>query len=282
MAHGKFDILSMLLEDLDDERNNIFLHVDSKAKGFDKKNIKINVHKAKLIILERIPVFWGDYSQIQCILNLLKEAVNYEYHDYYHLVAGVEFPIKSQQYIHDFFEKNKGHEFIGFNNSTTEYTERMQYYYFFRKYCRYRNLWERFLGGIGYCLVPIQRKLGVNRIRNCNIEFKKGYANWSITQGLACYVIEQEKEIYKRYRYTFCTDEVFLHTLVYNSQYYNQVYDLDDEYHSAMSLNTWTDPKNQYHRKDIPMLLQSDRLFAKKFDDDDAVEIITQIRNERR
>ena len=55
------------------------------------------------------------------------------------------------------------------------------------------------------------------------------------------------------------------------------IYDLNDEYHSVMRLTTWTDPRNQFHYKDIPMLLESGRLFARKFDDETATETIAKI-----
>ena len=68
---------------------------------------------------------------------------------------------------------------------------------------------------------------------------------------------------------------------MYQSDFYGKVYDPSDEYNSTMNLNTWEDPRNQYHMKDLPMLLKSDRLFAKKFDGDDAVELITKLKEQR-
>lgn len=281
MAHNRFDILKLLLQDLDDARNDIFLHIDRKAEKYDEQELRMCIHSANLIILKPTPVYWGDYSQIRCILNLLKVSTQYAHHDFYHLLAGVEFPIKSQEYIYHFFEANQAYEFVGFNDDSKEYLERLKYFYFFRKYARYRNLWERFWGGIGYCLVPLQKFLGINRIKHCTTIFKKGYANWSISHPLACFLLQHEAEIRKRYRYTFCTDEVFIQTLVYQSDFYGKVYDPSDEYHSTMNLNTWEDPRNQYHMKDLPMLLKSDRLFAKKFDGDDAIELITKLKEQR-
>lgn len=277
MAHHKFDVLKLLLQDLDDERNDIFLHVDKKTKDFDATEFTKLVRKSRLIVVDRIPVFWGHSSQIKCELNLLKKATEYGPYDYYHLLVGVEFPLKSQNYIHDFFEKNHDFEFIGYDNMDCRFEQRMKYFYFFKKYARCKNTWKKQLESIGDKLLKVQRKIGINRISGQEGEYKKGYANWSITHDLACYIISKEKEIEKKYRYTFCADEIFIHTLVYHSEYYDKVYDKEDEYHSAMRFTTWEDAHNQIHKENLPMLLQLDRLFARKFDDEHATEIIKEI-----
>lgn len=283
MAHHRFDILKLLLEDLDDERNDIFLHIDRKSKDFKADSIKSAVCKAKLILVDRIPVFWGDFSQILCELQLLKTAVRHGYHDYYHLMAGVEFPIKTQNHIYSFFEKYKGYEFVGYDNKAS-FNDRIRYYYFFQKYrrCKEKNWIEQHLYDWGGKFLDKQMQRGVNRIRYHEAEYKKGYANWSITHELACYIVSQERRIKRKYSYTLCADEVFLHTLVYNSSFYDKVYDKEDEYHSVMRLTTWEDKRNQLHMDDLPMILKSDRLFARKFDSEDAVEIINQIIKYRR
>lgn len=277
MAHHKFDILKLLLEELDDERNNIFLHIDKKTKEFDASSLAACVRKSNLIFVDRMAVYWGDFSQIQCVVNLLKAASGYAYHDYYHLLVGVEFPLKSQNYIHQFFERNNGREFLGFDQADQRFLDRVKYYYIFKKYARHQTNKEKYLNMLGNKLLGIQKKIGINRIRGHETEYRKGYANWSITHDLACYIISKEKEIKKKYRHTLCADELFIHTLAYHSKFYDQVYDKEDEYHSVMRLTNWQDKHNQMHMEDLPMLLQSDRLFARKFDDAHASEIIQQI-----
>ena len=50
-----------------------------------------------------------------------------------------------------------------------------------------------------------------------------------------------------------------------------------------MRLHQWGKGKNnQYHLNDIDMLLQSGRLFARKFDGDDGVETMLAIKRQRR
>lgn len=280
MAHHRFDILEELLKDLDDERNDLFLHIDVKAKNFSQEYFLALLHKAKLILVERMDIHWGGYSQIECITKLLKAATAYGYHLYYHFMVGVEFPLKTQDYIHNFFEENAGYEFIGFDIFDTDFEERVKYYHIFNKYARNNNLFQKMLNKFRIYAISVQKFLGTD-ISPQYLVLKKGNANWSITHDLACYIVEHEKETEKIYKHSFCGDEVFIHTLIYNSDFWNRVYDYDDEYHSSMRIVTWDNPFNRYSIKDLKMLLDSDRLFARKIDGNDAIELISSIKKKR-
>ena len=59
MAHHRFSVLKLLLEDLDDSRNDIFLHIDSKTKTADIDVLQSSVKKANLVLVKRMPVYGG-------------------------------------------------------------------------------------------------------------------------------------------------------------------------------------------------------------------------------
>lgn len=276
MAHHRLDVLKMLLKDLDDKRNDIFLHIDKKTGHYDIDDIRKNVHNANLIIVKRKAVFWGDYSQIACVWSLLDEAIKYGFHDYYHLLVGVEFPLKSQDEIHKFFENHKGYEFIGYDKEDHCFLQRVKYFYFWGKYARANKKSDIRRFGWGQVLLAWQKKVGINRIRGQEDYYKKGYANWSITHELGLYILSNSKEL-KKYKLSYCGDEVIFHTIVYHSPFYEKIFDKDDEYKSVMRITTWENSKNQYHVGDVEKLLNTGMLFARKFDGEDAIEAINRI-----
>lgn len=64
MAHGSLPLLRVLLSMLDDERNDIFLHIDRKSDMLDGAEPLV-LSKARLFVLEqRVDVRWGNLSQI--------------------------------------------------------------------------------------------------------------------------------------------------------------------------------------------------------------------------
>ena len=197
-------------------------------------------------------------------------------------MVGVEYPIISQDDIHNFFLVHKGKEFIGYDRADLNYLDRIRYYYFWNKYARAKNIVKKWLFLKGIQFVRLQKRLGINRIKNDPLEYKKGYANWSITDGLARFIVGQEDFIKIRMGRTHCADEVFFHTLAFNSPYAKNIYDFNNEYKSCMRLTTWKNSNNRFGLNDIDMILDSGKIFARKIDGPDALDLINAIRNRRR
>lgn len=102
MAHNEYDILNKLLLLLDDERNDIFIHYD-KNVNYPPIELKYsNIH-----VFKKVDVGWGEDSQIECEMFLFNEAYKKGPFDYYHLLSGVDLPLKSNDYIHDFLIKTR-------------------------------------------------------------------------------------------------------------------------------------------------------------------------------
>ena len=92
IAHNNWKILERLLILLDDNRNDIYLHIDRKS---DLINFSNNVHNANLSVFHEIDVRWGDVSQIQVELLLFNAAYCKGSYSYYHLISGSDLPINS-------------------------------------------------------------------------------------------------------------------------------------------------------------------------------------------
>lgn len=108
MAHNEYDILNKLLLLLDDERNDIFT-IMIKNVNYPPIELKYS----NIYVFKKVDVGWGEDSQIECEMFLFNEAYKKGPFDYYHLLSGVDLPLKSNDYIHDFFDQNKGKEFVG-------------------------------------------------------------------------------------------------------------------------------------------------------------------------
>ena len=90
MAHENIEQLKILLELLDDEDNEIYLHIDSKSDMSSDGLVDILQHSA-LHAYKKFRIYWGHISVAACQLFLLREAVK-TYHDYYHLISGSDLP----------------------------------------------------------------------------------------------------------------------------------------------------------------------------------------------
>ena len=118
MAHNNFESLKYLLKAIDDDRNDIYLHIDKKTSYVDLEEIRTWVTKAGLFFAPRIKVFWGHFSVVQCELNLLRMATSKGKYHYYHFLSGVDYPIKSQDEIHECL-KDCNKEFVTYHENGT-------------------------------------------------------------------------------------------------------------------------------------------------------------------
>ncbi|MDD7023304.1 MAG: beta-1,6-N-acetylglucosaminyltransferase [Oscillospiraceae bacterium] len=278
IAHDKFEQLKRLLLLLDDERNDIYLHIDSKAKAFCQEEFEQLLSRAGLFFTERTSVIWGSYSQIHSELVLLKAAVPGHY-SYYHLLSGTDLPIKSQDEIHAFFDSCGDREFIDFEGPVFREEKKvlLRYYYRFQEKHAGRSKWLDFLDQIS---IRLQKLSGVDRLAGCTLTLQKG-ANWfSITDGLAGYVVEMEPQIQKMFAHTKCCDEVFLQTLVVNSPYREKLSDPSMQGGEAgfMRHIDWNrGTPYTFRSEDFRELMTSPCMFARKFDEQVDAGIIDRI-----
>ena len=275
IAHNNPEILYAQLEILDSVDVDFYFHLDAKMK-INKSDLESHALKSKIYYIKPKKIRWGHYSQIECELRLLEAAVNSgKGYDYYHLLSGVDMPLKSYQDIDAFFEKNSGKEYIHFDEKTVDENvcERISMYHF----CPGRANWQRKINGV---FIKIQKILKVDRLKKLRWKVQKG-ANWfSITKGLAKDIVRNKEMIQKHFKYSFCGDEVFLQTYVFNSAFCSNLYSdrFDNDYHACMRLIDWK-RGNPYvfGIEDLEELMECDYMFARKFDYIKKPEIVNRL-----
>ena len=267
MAHTQPELLKKLLQMLDNERNDIYLHIDSKAKDYPLDEIAAVLQKSKCIFTERTDVKWGSYSQIHCEMILLKEAVKTE-HDYYHLLSGMDLPIKSQEQIFAFFEKYNGLEFVDEDGATISEAALSRVKYTHKFYGKAGSV-KDILGALS---VKGQKLLGVDKTQKYgNIIFQKGRNWFSITHGLAKLVVEKEDWIQEVFGQSVCGDELFLQTVARNSEYAekicnpNTMPEVPDTRYIDWKRGSNNNPY-VFRKDDFEELKNALGLFARKFD----------------
>lgn len=284
IAHNDFSILEKSILLLDDVHNDFYIHIDKKVKNFDFNYFKNLVKKSNVYFVKRINVCWGSFSQIACEYLLLKAAYKKHY-DYYHLISGADMPIASNDIIYNFFKTNNGKEFVAFDNHdkiNDDVLARIKYYHFFVPFAKSKNrLLRNVFNFFHYYFIRIENILNINRTKNCLFKFRKG-ANWvSITDRFASYVIKQEKIIKKYFKYSYCADELFIQTILYNSDFYKNVYsNNNDDYLGIKRCIDWS-RGNPYTFKmeDFDYLVTSNCFWARKFSTKIDDKIIDEIYN---
>ncbi|WP_407856507.1 beta-1,6-N-acetylglucosaminyltransferase [Enterococcus hailinensis] len=223
IAHNQFELLEKLIESLTYEYNDFYILIDKKNLLNFSETLKKKFEERNVNLILDNSVFWGTYSQIEAELTLFKKAfysdVNYSY---YHVLSGIDFPLKQAKRIHQDIEKNYPTEYIAFaerSNLSNSSLERIKFYsapqFVIKMFGRrpYSFLTKKLL-------FPIQRLLKINRLKEINFSLGKG-SNWvSVTDKLVKELLSQKfsKFIDLLLTNSFCGDELLVQTVALNSE----------------------------------------------------------------
>ncbi len=264
MAHTNPEQLKKLLILLDHPRVDIFLHIDRNA-SFSPERFCSCTQFSRIIPVPRRRVNWGGRSQIECELSLIQCALPGEY-AHYHLLSGMDLPLKKIAEILAFFDANPEKEFVHLDSRLPAdgVRERFSLYWLLQEkerkcgvYFRLQNLW-----------ITLQKRIGVDRTKKDQILFYKG-ANWfSCTHTFLSALIREKENILTRFSNTRCCDEIFLQTFLMNSPFQNCLFAPPGEDRANMRLIDWErGAPYVFREEDVPALLSSEFLFARKFDE---------------
>ena len=229
LCHKNTKVLRKTIEVLS-KSNIILVHVDKKTNINEFSEYKKNPNV--ILLSERENVRWGEFSQIKSMINILQYSKKYKY-DYLSFISGECLIIKSDSEIKRILEKYNGKEFIGIDKKINkqQIEKRVKFIYpewRFNKNCLDVKL---FLKIKRYIQIKFNI-FKINKLYNKLPTLYKG-SNWfTISESLVDYIlkfIEEHKDYLNAYKYSLCCDEVFFQTIVMNSRYRENIYNLNAE-----------------------------------------------------
>jgi len=280
-AHNKPAQLMTLLALLDDGRNDIYIHIDKKATGFSEDALRASAPNSGVFFTERRDARWGSAVFIDVMVSLLALASG-QTHAYYHMLSGVDLPLKSQREIHDFFDAVAGREFVSFDREPADpdvITKRIGFRHWTRPADPFLSKFDRKLAPLS---IGLQKSLGLNRLKKTDVVFQKGGVWFSITHEFALYVLDQIPVFRPYFKNTFCADEIWLQTIMNQSPFMERraFMGFGDELSATMRYVDWSgggaSPRT-LTIDDYDTLIGSGMLFARKFDEAADAEIIRRI-----
>ncbi|WP_300966044.1 beta-1,6-N-acetylglucosaminyltransferase [uncultured Muribaculum sp.] len=264
MVHADVDHFQYLVNALDDNRNDIYVHVDAKADITLFNWVK--TEKARIFFIkDRVDVRWGDPSLISTEYSLFKEAAKIGYKRY-HLLSGSDFPLKSQDEIHEYFDSYPDVEFIDIverNGSLEkELYKKCHLYHFFLPYIKNPHpataaMFNFIRRGLlfGQMVIRINRKFSFGRLY-------KGSGWASVTHRFVDELLKHEDTVKKEFKRTHCSDEVYKQTI---AVYYGlNISPLGNMRYIDFERGTRQSPYT-FCESDFNELKNSKALFARKF-----------------
>lgn len=261
LTHKNPEQVQRLIKRLQHPSIKIFLHADKKSE-WDK-----NIFPSEITVVEEnVRVYWGDFSPVQATLNGMKSIQQSQYHfDYFILLSGQDYPIKSINTLLYFLEANKGKEFIGHSPLSKEgWSKAMSRY----QYYHYRKNKNKIAWFFYTMLRTFMKLTGLKRKPPIPIW---GGSQWfTITKNAFDYILsytEEHPEFISFMKKSNFTDELFFQTLLMNSPYKNDCINDNLRYidWDAQPGKKVSSPKT-LTMADYERLQKSPAFFARKFD----------------
>lgn len=218
LAHRNPQLIKRAIDRLSTKDCAFFIHIDQKSdlRRFSRcngNNVSFCEH--------RIPVYWGEFSQVEATLLLMSQAINHAHHfDYFILMSGSDYPLKSGEYIQEFLDRHRGEEFLnlaklpapGFPlykiNKVRHPSDQPV-----------RRFFTRALGKIGFARRDFRKSLG-GMAPYC------GSTWWALSRDAIEYILQfdaSHPQFAKYFRDTFTSDEMFFHTILGNSDFRDRI-----------------------------------------------------------
>jgi hypothetical protein len=284
VAHKDLHLLQQLISLLDDDRNDVYVQIDSASSLHPEA---LRTAQSKLTILPRMRVYWGGLSLIQAELRLLRAASAGAYH-YYHLLSGSDLPLVSPECLHERLE-DSNLEYVDIDPACESFARwKVGPYHFLVETRPYRT--SRTYRILGHALTKVQALVGIDRTRKSKMPYYHGSAFFSITHAFAEYVLRRERWVNARFRHTLIGEEVFMQTLLMRSPFQTSLAGRGSHKTGNLRYIDWSrkDKNSPYTFRisDYRELKDASRqyLFARKFNrvvDHDIVDtIVNRIRAE--
>ncbi|MHA8051683.1 beta-1,6-N-acetylglucosaminyltransferase [Aquirufa sp. ROCK-SH2] len=281
IAHNNPWQLSILLELIDDDRNDIFLFIDGKS-NLTVDQLNYIPKKSKFILSndDRKPLYWGGISEMLSELILFESSIKQGEYHYLHLLSGMDMPIKTQDEIHAFFE-NTNLEYVGYNNENLYVADwKTKYFHFFVEGFNYRG--NAIYKVLRIVFMYAQKLIGFQRKREFETYFHG--AQWiSITQKFAEHLLSRKAALLQSYKHTICCSEVFAQTELKYSSFKGNEVEIEFPDSQNMRLIDWSrrDGNSPYtwRMSDWEYMKNSPFLFARKIDERVDKSLILEIKN---
>lgn len=214
LAHHYPKLLRRTLERLSYKDCTFLVHIDRKS---DIKQFS-GISAGNVLLSEtRVSVHWAEFSQVEAITLLLQQATQRpEHYDYFVLISGSDYPLRSARYIHSFLEGHRGQEYMSLVKvpapgkplpriNTLRFPSDQPL----------RRFAFRSLAKLGMAQRDYRKYLG-------KLEPYAGSTWWALTREACCYIlefIERNPKVTAYFQNVFAADESFFHTILGNSEF---------------------------------------------------------------
>ena len=108
MVHKQPELFGRIVHELAAKNHYFFVHIDLKNQDFPEFVDSVR-NVQSMTFIPRMSMYHGKVSQIYCELALFRDTCSYPVRmDYFHLISGQDYPLRSNEIFNNFFERHDG------------------------------------------------------------------------------------------------------------------------------------------------------------------------------
>ncbi|MDL2215120.1 beta-1,6-N-acetylglucosaminyltransferase [Dysgonomonas sp. OttesenSCG-928-M03] len=252
-----------------DENFSIYIHIDRKSSISQEQISTLREKKNVELVSQEYNINWGGINHLKAILLLVQKAIENNNNKYFHLITGHDYPIKSLSEFSTFYTSCKDKDFMEFHSLPYQDwpeggLDRLSRY----------NMYDCIDGRKGFGELFIKRFSKIQKVLGIKRRFYKGFPKlyggstyWSLRRESLEYVfnyMKSEPRYLKRFKYSFCSEEIFFQTILLNSPFRDKINN------NNMRFIVWEERNGNFPANlddsDYDNILGTSALFARKFE----------------
>jgi hypothetical protein len=279
LAHRSPEQLALLLRALRHPQVRVYLHVDSRIDLAPFARVLANGPDPGVVALKRRPTRWGGIELVDASLDGLRRGIADDC-GYFVLVSGQDFPLRPVDEIVHFLEDAGDRSYLEYWTLPTPFwrfggRDRTDFYTYTllgrRETCFPRGEDISFFNWKGRTLNQVLRIRSLGKPPRRFPPYLAPFAGWqwwNLSRAAADHVlafVDKHPDYRAYHRYTWCPDELFFHSILLGTDFARRHELMNDD----LRFKIW--PEGDAHPHvltivDLPAMLNSGMLFARKFD----------------
>jgi len=195
-----------------------FIHIDQKSSMNEFSRIRgENVFFTE----KRIPVYWAEFTGIEAILLLIRQALaSAQDYKYLVLLSGSDYPLRSAGYIQSFLERNRGAEFMDILKVPAPGKPLSRINTLRPPSSKpVRQFVARALAKMGLAQRDYKKFLG-------SLDAYSGNTWWTLTREACQYIVDfvdENPHVGRYFQDVYAPEEAFFHTILGNSMFKSRI-----------------------------------------------------------
>jgi hypothetical protein len=262
-AHQNFEQLTRLVNALDSDNACFIIHVDKKSKTYhdfinDPLTIPFLQNPHVSFLEPRQSVRWGAYSLTEVSLRALKKALEIPSITRFRSLSGVDFPLRPTRDIEEKLLHDPDSNYL---TGTASRNWRIQ--------SRTEQFWNIELLGpnrLSHYMTYAQRLLGIKRKPPRGMTILKGSQWWSLSRDAVKYILDflqSRPDVERFFRWSSVSDESMIQSILQTSPLWKTVVQDNQTFFRFRPNEPNPDVLDT---QDLPEIMSSGKLFARKFD----------------